>query len=316
MFVQTKMSSLNYNRANLWENGRQNTQVFHWKDLLKEWNDTLVMPHSVEKAIDNLKCASDPLTHHNPSINDFLRYFNWEQEAIKWFLYECIAMRWMWGESRLDYVRDLIQEIDSLDSKFPIFPGSDGSLTIKYFLNNHLNDSERLYLGLMEPSISDDSDDSGESVSQLNMAFMQTPPRVPHVPYTPPAPRKNKNLKKNSHSIHPSFDIIIQRDSSSKNDDLIRIIPDILNDTYTIRYTDKTSSTPTKNTTGLTKEQVLNYLSITLRLLNNDKDPFECVQLIVPHMPTVILPTSMDSYTRDLIYDSLKMTMDNWPVNV
>lgn len=339
--------SLNYNRQRLWRAGHQNTQVFHWKELLEEWNDSLTMPPNIMTVIDNLKAASDPLSNHNPTINDFLRYFNWEQEGIKWFLYETIALRWMWGESRLDYVRDTIQEIDSLNSTFPKFPGSNSETTIRHFLDTHLNEAERVYLGLLEPTVagnaeeSDSEVDSAETrsvegdISENFLPTLRTPPRTrsPSFLEPPPAPLRQVDTSNRPqvevqstlspypastyYPNYPSISIhLIRHDLGKKHDDVITIGKyGRQNPSYSIKFEDKHSKIPLRSTAGLTRGQVLQYLSVVLRLMNIDNEPFEAVQLMIPHMPTVLLPYKMDSQTRELFYESIENTMDNWPLN-
>ncbi len=327
------MTSSHYNNLSLWTAGHQNVQVFHWKELLEEWNDSLTMPPAIQTVIDNLKAASDPLSNHNPTINDFLRYFNWEQEGIKWFLYESIALRWMWGESRLDYVRDTIQEVDSLNSTFPVFPGSNANITIRHFLDTHLNEAERVYLGLLEPTVAANSEESNgeESDSEIDSAetrslesenflpTLRTPPRrVPSArSQPPPLPLPPRQIPTHhSNSKYPPVQILMLRDGKQKKDDVIQIHRGNTNiPSYSITFKDLDSKTSLRSTVGLSRSQVLQYLSIVLRLVQCDVEPFDGVQLLNPHMPTVVLPYDMDSKTRELLYESIEHTMDNWPTH-
>jgi hypothetical protein len=333
------MSSFNYNRLRLWKPHAQNTQVFGWKELLEEWNDSLTMPPAIQTIIDNLKAASDPMSNHNPSIEDFLRYLNWEQEGIKWFLYETIALRWMWGESRLDYVRDLIQEVDSLNSNFPSFPGSTSTITIGHFLDTHLNIAERIYLGLLEPTSVSSHDHSVEEESSIydtedaeTRSIPETPPEnflpTPRTPTrrirssrSPPnaPPRAVRPVRPtlsplpvNLYAKYPPMDIILTRDDDSNNDDRITVKKYKDND-YSISFLDKHSKIPLRNNTGLTKNQVLQYFSIALRLLTKDESPYKGLQMNIPNMPSVVLSPTPSSSTRDLILESVSYTIDNWP---
>ncbi len=337
------MASTHYNGHRLWRAGQQNTQVFGWKELLEEWNDSLTMPPAIQTVIDNLKAASDPLSNHNPTVNDFLRYFNWEQEGIKWFLYETIALRWMWGESRLDYVRETLNEVDALNSTFPTFPGSNTSQTIFDFLTTHLNHSEKMYLGLLpsvaadteEESMSDVEDGETRSVEDAPINYlpmMRTPPRRtssvhPHAPSR--SSRASSAYPKipplNFNTSYPPVNIILARDNKKDHDDVITITKEntSLDTCYTIKYLDKTAKGSVSNKTVrsekvvqcLTRQQVLQYLSISLRLLAEDEEPYNNVQILIPNMPVCLLPPKMDSYTRNLIYDSIEHTMNFWPVN-
>ena len=41
------------------------------------------------------------------------------------------------------------------------------------------------------------------------------------------------------------------------------------------------------------------------------------LQVTLPGLPTIMVaPEDLDSQTRDLIYDSVEMTMNNWPIMV
>jgi hypothetical protein len=54
-----------------------------------------------------------------------------------------------------------------------------------------------------------------------------------------------------------------------------------------------------------------------LRMLTIDEKPFEYLQVSLPSMPTILLkPQNLTSQARDLIYDSMEMTMDDWPITV
>jgi hypothetical protein len=85
---------------------------------------------------------------------------------------------------------------------------------------------------------------------------------------------------------------------------------------YDLKYYDQESKVYTK-VNNMSGTEVMKYLSNTLRLLTLDKDPFDKLQLIMPNSPSVMLNIDdLTSQTRDLIYDSVEVMMDNWPVKV
>jgi hypothetical protein len=131
----------------------QNVRVFNWRELLEDWDNSLTMNPRVQTVVDNLRAACNPDCPQDLPLSHFLTYLNDEPEALKWFLYECVAMRWMWGEVRLDYVGELMNRVD-LDSTFPVFPGSTGNQrTIRQFLEDHLTPEEKRVVDLMPPLV-------------------------------------------------------------------------------------------------------------------------------------------------------------------
>jgi hypothetical protein len=87
-------------------------------------------------------------------------------------------------------------------------------------------------------------------------------------------------------------------------------------DLYTIVYVDQQASLKSK-TRDVDRAGVVRFLSMTLRLLTVDEEPFHSVQFTLPAMPSVMVsPKNLSSQTRDLIYDSVEATMNNWPVRV
>ena len=142
----------NFDINNLWKSYTNPPIVFGWVGLLAEWDASLTMPHQIKVLIDNLQAASNWSVDDELPLDHFLRYLNYEKEAIQWFIYEIVAMRWMWGESRLDFVSYLINQrpdLIHLESTFEAFPGSPkASQTLRQFLTTHLDEEELGYMNM------------------------------------------------------------------------------------------------------------------------------------------------------------------------
>ena len=268
--------------TNLWTSANER-RAFGWKGILQEWNRTFTHPHNVDVVIDNLRAACEPDGSHVPPISRFLSYLNNEQEGIAWFLYECISIRWLWGSIRLDYVRDLVDEIEDLDGFFPDFPGSPNE-TIRKFITDNLDEVELEYIEMMPPLVA--------------------PPRIQRVST---ARRLDFEEKK-----RPSIEIrVIRNNDDSACDDVIKINPS--DNTFNITYKDRHSNLNMK-TYLVGSNGVIQYLKMMLRLLSIDEEPFEQVQFNIPCLPAIMVsPSELTSQTRDLVYDSVQMTLDNWP---
>jgi hypothetical protein len=290
--------------------------VFDWKQLLEEWHDTLDMPTHVETLIENLKEACNPDTEFDPPLSQFLTYLNHEEAGLTWFLYELITHRWMWANIRLDFVRDLVDEIENLDGCFPQFPGSPWtSKTIRQWLNENLSSEELEVVQMMPPL----------EAPAYNSYSYQTPQRVPRTYTAPPAPsRPSRSYASGGNTPaptpkenHSAIMFLLQREGETeKTDDKIYIFKEESYDSYTIRYTEGDSKVKFVNS-GLTGTKVVESMRKILRMLTLDEKPFEYIQVSIPCMPTILIkPQNLTSQTRDLIYDSMEMTMDDWPVRV
>jgi len=242
-----------------------------------------------------------------------------EEEGMKWFLYECIMRKHTWPSLEFGvFIRNLTDDI-ALDTGFPIFPGSPRNITVRAFLENHLSPPEIHFLDLMPslipiPTYSNGFGESrGFPASPASLASPASPasPRpTASTSFTNTAPRQ-KNA---------TFQIrIIRSLDGQEEDDIIYLSKN--GDLFNFSYVDPTTTDgkPTRMTVkGLNSNEVLTRLSYTFRLMALDSLPFEAVQLLVPGYPCVVLPVKeLDSYTRDLIYDTVDDTMKNWPsVNV
>jgi hypothetical protein len=269
------------------------------------------MPPYVERILANLKEASNPDSDHNPPLSRFLSYLNHEQEGLAWFLYECISTRWMYGSVRLDYIRSLVDEIENLDGKFPLFPGSPQGKTIRQFVQENLETDELAYVQMMPPLVYETPVRS----ARANYSYAQ---RAPRRATASVAPQVVRTLSQQFESLTPQKSCILIhfiRKKDESQDDVLKISKNS-EDSYTISYTDKQSNMKSKKS-SLTRVEVINFLRLTLRMLTVDEEPFQSVQFTLPSMPAIMVsPKNLSSQTRDLIYDSVEATMDSWPVTL
>jgi len=286
-----------------------NVRVFGWTDILENWHDDLYMPSHVETLLENLKAACNPDSDYDPPLSQFLTYLNNEQPAIAWFLYEAITHRWMWTNIRLDYVRDLVDEIENLDGCFPRFPGSPWtSKTIRQWINENLSQEELDVVQMMPPLSAElpNPEDYSYSTPQRSRSYI-----------APPAPQRLSRSYAVSDERYPAMMFLLQRDGDDDNeqtDDKIYVVKK--DDSYSIKYTDGQAKFKFI-TNGLTRSKVISSISMMLRMLTIDEKPFQYLQVSLPSMPTILIkPHDLTSQTRDLIYDSMEMTFDDWPVSV
>lgn len=301
------MSAFVSNIANLWNDETQNRQIFNWSNILSEWNNSLTMHPYVQTVIDNLKVTSDPNSSYDFPLSHFQKFLNWEREGLTWFIYEVVTMRYMFGgETRLDYVRDLVTMDEvHLDEGFPVFPGSPKNhRTVRQWLENNLSTEELEYVDMM-PSLA-------PSTPVRSSTPAQAEPRAPIVV------RLRNSVERDTRpvSTYGQIEIIVTKKNSKQDCQiLIKKQDKLFEEHYSLSYTDKGDGFHTKSR-NMTRTQILNYLSSTLRLLSVDEEPFEGVQVTLPNAPSVLLPINMDSYSRTLIYDAVEGVMDNWPVRV
>ena len=135
-------------RSNMLWLPNSNTRIFGWTEILEEWNETLEASPYVTAVVENMRAATNPNGVHSPTLSQFMTYLNNEQDGIKWFLHECLAIRWLWNDIRIDYVRGLVNAVQDLDSQFPEFPGSP-SCTVREFVQSNLNYTELDYVSMM-----------------------------------------------------------------------------------------------------------------------------------------------------------------------
>lgn len=279
-------------------NAPQQTRIFNWRSILQEWSQSLVPSVYIQTVQRNLSSATEnnstPLTH-------FLTYLNEEEEGIAWLIYEICATRWMYGRIRTDYLRGLVYVLDSVDVHFPAFLGSPyDSMTIREFLENQLTAEELDTVEMLPrlvalpPSIQRERFEA----RQLHRAAAAAPA---------PARQAQETRPITLRFMRPELD--------EKHDDVVSIHR-MGNDAFKIVFRDN-SSVYKSRARSLTRREVMEYLSNTLRLIAIDEQPYANVQLLAPNMPTVVIsPKNMTSQTRDLIYDTVETTMNNWPVAI
>ena len=302
--------------SRLW-NSNTNVRVWGWASILEQWNHSLFMPSEVETILENLKEACNPDSNYEPPLSKFLNFLNNEQAGISWFLFEAITHRWMWATPRLDYVRDLVDEIENLDSPFPDFPGSPGPLTtIRQWVTDNLTRAELEVVQMIPPL--ENAWNSWHYDAQPALSYPLPPspnsayahadyttPTRPTQPVAPLAPARKK--------MAPIQFRMIRDTKSSKSDDILTVSKEEDFNTYAMKYVDNESHIKysTKNLTG---QQLIDSLRMTLRFLSVDEMPFEYLQVTLPSMPSIMVkPENLTSQTRDLIYDSVEATMANWP---
>jgi hypothetical protein len=281
-----------------------NAVAYDWNALFEQWAARSVVPAPVKTVQVNLKAATDPQNRHNPSISQFLNFLNFpaEQEGVYWLLHEIVSSRWMFGEIRVDYVREIAKAID-IDIHFPRFPGTpDSSLTVREFLESNLSNKEFSSLQLdaavpdayaVEDNFEDEEDEDDEE--------------------------EEAEVKVN----YPTTHILVIRNKDTKAmDDDITILK-TGRDSYIYRYKDtnaKMGSGETHMTcqkVNISAAEVIASLRYTLNFLVIDTMPFESIQVMIPGLPSIMLNTAdVTAMNRDVIYDAMEMTMRNWPVRM
>jgi hypothetical protein len=300
----------------LWRSNSSH-RVYGWNDILNEWNATLNQTPYVETVVENIRAATNQAGDHSPRLSQFLTYVNYEQEAVKWLLYEFIAIRWMWGSIRLDYVRGVLDEIDSLDSYFPSFPGSP-TCTVRQFVVSNLDEEELEYVQMLPalvPMTPVRSTPPPLRRQSRTRAAADNSPIYPTLSERFSAAQTQIQAKRSP----PIMIRVIRSLEAKSKDDVIKITPNKAIDEngeklFTITYNDQDSSVNTKMK-KMDEAAVLQYLSNFLRLLTVDEEPFESVQFTFPTLPTVLVtPKNLTSQTRELVYETVETMVANWPV--
>jgi len=279
-------------------NAPQQTRIFNWRSILEEWSQTLRPSAYIETVQSNLSSAtannSTPLTH-------FLTYLNEEEEGIAWLIYEICATRWMYGRVRTDYLRGLVYVLDSVDVHFPAFVGSPyDSMTIREFLEDQLTAEELDAVEMMPRLVPNPPSIQRErfEARQRNLASA-----------------RQQQQREQLQAILPITLRFMRPDLHSAHVDIINIYR-MGEDAFKITFRDGDAKHKSRQR-NLTRTEVMEYLSNTLRLVAIDEEPFANVQILAPNMPTVVIkPKNMTSQTRDLIYDTVETTMNNWPVSI
>ena len=282
-------------------NAPQQTRIFNWRSILEEWSQTLVPTPYIETVQKNLRVATEYPYSYSFPLTHFLSYLNQEQEGIAWLIHEICSTRWMYGRIRSDYLRGLVLLVDDLESGFPAFVGSPyDSTTIREFLEAQLTAEELDTVNMMPRLVA-----LPPSIHRERFEARQRHRASASVAATAAQPQAL--LPITLRFMRPGLD--------SKHDDIVNIYR-MSEDAFKITFRDGDGKHKSR-ARNLTRTEVMEYLSNTLRLVAIDEEPFANVQLLAPNMPTVVIkPNNMTSQTRDLIYDTVQTTMNNWPVSV
>jgi len=244
---------------------------------------------AVDTVLNNLA------TGHQFPAQHYFTYMNEEQDGLKWFIYECVASSWMWNSApRVEYIRVALDLIENLDTPFPAFPGSPTG-TVRQFLTNNLTENQLDFVQMMPP-----------------LVRQTMPPLVRQCCVASASPCV-------ASPVYAKIMFTVIRDPKKMNSDDTVVIERESDESYTYSYTDKTSMAVKKSCrhTGLRMSHVMSLLSNLLNMLHIDDEPYYGVQVVLPSTPSIMLKTtSLDSATRNLIYDSVENVMDSWPVMV
>lgn len=293
-----------YSTDRVWDNEEQNVSVFNWTEILEEWNESLTMHPYVQTVIDNLKAVSDPdsESEYDFPLSHFLKYLNWEKDGISWLLYEIVSMRWMWGETRLDFVKELVHRSDvKLDEGFPFFPGSPRNFrTIRKFLLDSLSTEEVEYLEMPMRNNSSQHE------------IINSPPRIQRSVSSnnPPLAPVKVNKK------YSDIQLFLQRpdvNGKGQPDDVIHILK-VSHMLHSIKYKNGDENL-SYIIPGLGKREVIEYIRNVVNLNRFDRQGFQYIQLTCPGAPSVLFQQYTMAEERDLMYDAIERTIDNWPLN-
>lgn len=293
-------------------NAPQQTRIFNWSSILQEWSQSLVPTPYIETVQKNLQAATEYPHNYSFPLTHFLTYLNEEQEGIAWLIYEICSTRWMYGHVRSDYLRGLVLLVDDLDQGFPAFVGSPyDSTTIREFLEGQLTPEELDAVNMMPrlvalpPSIQRERFEA----RQRHRASASASASVTATSATATVAQAQ------AQGILPITLRFMRPGLHSKHDDIVNIYC-MGQDSFKITFRDGDGKHKSR-ARRLTRTEVMEYLSNTLRLVAIDEEPFANMQILTPNMPTVVIsPKNITSQTRDLIYDTVQTTMNNWPVPV
>ena len=293
-----------YNTLNLWNNDSQIRRIFGWVDILREWNYTLKPSAYITTLIDNLRATSDLKSTYDFPLSHFVTFLNDEQEGLKWLIYEIVAHGWMYSDSPTGYLAELVHRVD-IDTGFPSFVGSPlSSKTVREFLEENLSEDELNEVDMLPRLVH-----IGNQSCYMN--------QNPQINYTNVVVQKNTVTppaasNKFPHSFQLRFIRPEYMNTNEASNDTVITISKAKDETYNMHFKDGSYKSIK---TGLYREQLIRYLSVHLRSLAIDDDPYKSVQVMPPNAPTVLYHMNRidSSSTRDLIYDSLEISMEMWP---
>jgi hypothetical protein len=197
----------------------------------------------------------------------------------------------------------LVDYID-VDTCFPAFVGSPMSnQTVREFLEAQLTPDELNQVSMMPRLVT-----PPRLLNPLVRTILRSPSATS-------ARSAAATAAATAAPVYPPIQLrFIRKDDAKMKDDIVNITRKEA-DLFEIHYNDLDAKVKQK-TLGLGRAEVLQHLSYSLRLLTLDEDPFESVQLLVPGMPSILVkPKSLSSSTRDLFYDTIERTMNNWPIS-
>lgn len=290
-----------YSPRNLWTNDSQIRRIFGWADILREWNYTLKASTYITTLIDNLRATSDPKSTYDFPLSHFVTFLNDEQEGLKWLIYEIVAQRWMYADTPTEYLSELVHRVD-VDTGFPSFVGSPlSSKTVREFLEENLSEDELEDVEMLPRLIR-----MGNQSCRMNQNPQINCANVNRTTATPVASNKFP------HSFQLRFLRPEHTNTNEASEDTVITISKAKDETYNMHFKDGSYKSIK---TGLYREQLIRYLSVQLRSLAIDDDPYNSVQVMPPNAPSVLylMDRINSSSTRDLIYDNLEISMEVWP---
>lgn len=101
-------------------------------------------------------------------------------------------------------------------------------------------------------------------------------------------------------------------EENSLRDDLL-LIHKLGENSLRVTYTERTEDGALSDTTTMTYQKMLHYVSRVLWLLGLDSDPFHSVQVMIPGYPTVLVPIARIQEQAVMILDLLVNTCWHWP---
>lgn len=101
-------------------------------------------------------------------------------------------------------------------------------------------------------------------------------------------------------------------EGNSLLDDLL-LIHKLGENSLRVTYTERTEDGVQSDTTMMTYQKMLHYVSRILWLLGLDSDPFHSVQVMIPGYPTVLVPIARIQEQAMMILDLLVNTCWHWP---
>jgi hypothetical protein len=103
----------------------------------------------------------------------------------------------------------------------------------------------------------------------------------------------------------------IRKNETSDTDAQV-FIKDVGKDLYSLSFMDGYSNSPHMHSALLNDRNLFRWLRITLRLLENDSDPFDSIQMDMPIMPSLMVDIHKIGSAYHTILDMVEFHLDNW----